>query len=354
VLNNREDAEDVSQEVMIRMSRNIKNLQNAKTFKGWLAVITANETRRFLKKKSRKDSTLEIDDYENDLLEERDEFLPAANVENSELRQSVMNGISSLPLRQRESVLFYYFDGLSTAEIAEAMEVSVPCVSQYLTLARRKLQVLLEKNYSGVMAATPLGGIISGTLQYEGAGFVFDLTLAQSVVAKCSELAYAVAEEGLALGVAAVTSEAVAGGGVAAISKTGLGMGAVLVAGGVFATATAVAAGITIYSDNIETNERVLNETVIEFRGGRSFGEEFAHVNPAGVRLSNEEMSVIGWQITRAGDNDILFEGPADTLDSTLLYMRRSDLYGEFMLYIDAETEAWTPHNIRSNFYLLR
>ena len=140
ILGNQSNGEDVAQEVLLRVCESIRSLRNPKAFKGWLARIIINEKNRYLAKNSKQTSVLNIDDYLENILEDKEDFLPHECAENKEMRKVVMEVISSLPIRQREAVMLHYYDGLSVTEVAEVMEVTTQSVSKSLAIARQKLR----------------------------------------------------------------------------------------------------------------------------------------------------------------------------------------------------------------------
>ena len=136
ILNNPMDAEDVSQNVLIRVCENIHTLRQPKAFRVWLGRIVTNEVRTHMSR-SVSDHTIEnIDDHAASLADDSNETFPHYCVEVQEFRQNVMDVLSSLPTRQREAMLLYYYDQLSVVEIAKIMDIPHQSVSRYLAHAR--------------------------------------------------------------------------------------------------------------------------------------------------------------------------------------------------------------------------
>ena len=146
ILNNPLDAEDVSQNVLIRVCENIHTLRQPKAFRVWLSRIVTNEVRTHMSRSVSEHTTENIDDYAASLADESEEQLPHYNVEAKEVRQDVMDVLSGLPSRQREAMMLYYYDQLSVGEIAKIMEIPHQSVSRYLALARvecsKKLRII--------------------------------------------------------------------------------------------------------------------------------------------------------------------------------------------------------------------
>ena len=142
ILGNQSNAEDVSQEVLIRVCMNIRSLRNPKAFKSWLARIIVNEKNRYLAKQMKQGSVAmkNIDDYLESIMEEDEDVIPHGHIENEELNKIVMEVISDLPMRQREAVMLRYYSDLSVTEVAESMNVTTQTVSKSLALAHEKLK----------------------------------------------------------------------------------------------------------------------------------------------------------------------------------------------------------------------
>jgi RNA polymerase sigma-70 factor (ECF subfamily) len=139
------DAEDVSQEVLIKVCEKIDELRDPKAFKGWLNKIIINEVRRHAKKGWRDEAVISIDDI--GIIRETDQAaLPHAAFEQEELRSQIIGCIDRLPYRQRQAVMMHYFEGLNVTETAEAMGLTQPIVSKYLAFARSNIKYDIENN----------------------------------------------------------------------------------------------------------------------------------------------------------------------------------------------------------------
>jgi len=138
LLSDKSSAEDVSQEVLIRVCENIRGLRNPKAFKGWLARIIVNEKNRHLAKYLKLGGSVNIDDYVENM--EDSHSRPYERVENEELHKTVMGVVSDLPIRQREAIILHYYNDLSVTEVAKFMDITTQSVSKNLSIAREKLK----------------------------------------------------------------------------------------------------------------------------------------------------------------------------------------------------------------------
>ena len=142
------DAEDVSQNILVCVCKNIGDLRSPKAFKVWLTRIIINEKNRYLRDKMRHRTLLNIDDYLG-LAEENPGFLPQERVESEELRSAVREAVSRLPMRQCESTILHYYHGMRVTKIAQARGVTKPSITKHLVLARSKLKCNLQGMTAG-------------------------------------------------------------------------------------------------------------------------------------------------------------------------------------------------------------
>lgn len=146
ILRNSEDAADIAQETFVSAFENLRSLNNALAFEGWLKTIATNKCKNYLKKSK----PILFSQYENDDGGEIDfEDDNSQNVEetadNSDLRRIINDIIDTLPDAQRVCVILYYYDEKSVSEIAEFLECSEGTVKSRLNYARKKIREEVEK-----------------------------------------------------------------------------------------------------------------------------------------------------------------------------------------------------------------
>jgi len=141
ILGKSEGAEDIAQEAMYDVCKHIHSLKKPKAFRKWLSTIIVNRKNEYLREQQKRGVNVEICKYiEESLMEERNDFVPVASLENRELMYVVKNLISELPDRQREIVVLRYYEDLKITEIAKIMNISFQCVSQQLSIANKKIK----------------------------------------------------------------------------------------------------------------------------------------------------------------------------------------------------------------------
>ena len=164
ILGDKINAEDISQEVLIRVCENIQGLRNPKAFKGWLARIIVNEKNRYLAKHLKQGPVLNIEDQIDGQIEEQEDnaFVPHRYVEDEEMSEAVMKIIASLPMRQREAIILHYYNDLSITEVAKAMGITTQSVSINIKLAREKLKKMFESHDIIEYRSMPAGSAGAG------------------------------------------------------------------------------------------------------------------------------------------------------------------------------------------------
>ena len=137
VVNNRQDAEEVAQEVFLAVYRKLKDFRFEASFKTWVYRITVNRAINFSKKNSRmKMRTVEYDDRRsrkevyNDVEE---------HIDKEERQQAVGELLATVNPVQRACVVLRDIQGLSYQEIAQALKININTVRSRLKRAREKM-----------------------------------------------------------------------------------------------------------------------------------------------------------------------------------------------------------------------
>jgi len=128
VVGNNADAEDIVQEVFIKLFQKQPDFESDDHEIAWLIRVTVNLCKNYLRSFWRKKTAPLLDTH------------PAQDEEQRETMQAVL----ALPSKYRVIIHLYYYEGYSTKEIAEITEQKESNVRQLLTRARRKLKDFLE------------------------------------------------------------------------------------------------------------------------------------------------------------------------------------------------------------------
>jgi RNA polymerase sigma-70 factor (ECF subfamily) len=130
------NAEDVTQEVFLRVFRAAKTYTAKAKFSTWLYTITKNLCFNELRKKR----SVNIFSIEDEMLPEMPSVddSPVSRLEKEEIRARVLDAVRALPANLRVAVLLLKYHGLSYEEVAEILGCTVNAV---------KLRIHRAKDY---------------------------------------------------------------------------------------------------------------------------------------------------------------------------------------------------------------
>ena len=149
LLKDEENAKDIMQETYITAFLKLDTLKDEEKFCGWLTAIATNKSKNKLKGKVE----YQIDDEVLIAKTETDELmLPEEYITKTEKRKVLLQIMEdTLSFNQYQVVLMFYFNELSIAEIAQALEISEGTVKSRLNSSRAKMKTAIEdyENKSG-------------------------------------------------------------------------------------------------------------------------------------------------------------------------------------------------------------
>jgi len=132
------DAEDVAQDVCVRLARAIEGYRGGAAFTTWLYSMTLNAARDMRRRATREEAR-------NDAY--RAHALSAAPVEPAEAHDpadALWEAVRRLPDKQRDAVLLVYGEELSHARAADVMGISETTVSWHIHEAKKRLKTLMR------------------------------------------------------------------------------------------------------------------------------------------------------------------------------------------------------------------
>jgi RNA polymerase sigma-70 factor (ECF subfamily) len=155
MIGNRDTAEDLTQEVFLRVFRARKNYQPEAKFTTWLFTITNNVANNALRTRLRKPEVqLGIAKNEEEpnsqkhlaenLILASSGTIPARQLDKLEMKEMVQLAVASLGERQRKAILYHKFEGMNYQEIAKVMEMTPQGVKSLLCRARLNLRDALQ------------------------------------------------------------------------------------------------------------------------------------------------------------------------------------------------------------------
>lgn len=133
---NASDAEDVAQDVCVKLGRAIAGFDGRSAFSSWVYRITINAVRDMQRQSVRQ--ARHVDAYA--------EVAPAdhpAEQEEAATSAQIWTAVRRLPEKQRDAVLLVYAEELSHAAAAEIMGIAEATVSFHVHQARKTLRELL-------------------------------------------------------------------------------------------------------------------------------------------------------------------------------------------------------------------
>ena len=145
---NREDAEDLLQEVFLKAHKALPKFRGQSTFYTWIYRIAVNRAINFVKKRKRRRG-LSLDDV--DMAIERDPALveiagsdtPFRQVKLTEMQQKLNEALQTLSEKHRTVVVLHDIQGVPHQEIGEILGCSTGTVRSRLFYARQQLQAQL-------------------------------------------------------------------------------------------------------------------------------------------------------------------------------------------------------------------
>ncbi len=149
-LQNKEDTEEVVQDVFLSVHRSFASFEHQSTISTWIYRITINKCHDFLKAKKRikrfafvqslfGESGDELNYYPSDFNH------PGVLMEQKEALATIFTAINNLPKKQKTAIILHKIEHLSQIEVAEIMDISAKAVESLVQRAKQNLQKSLTK-----------------------------------------------------------------------------------------------------------------------------------------------------------------------------------------------------------------
>ena len=142
---NEQDAEDVVQECFLRAYRNLEHFEARSQFGSWLYRIAANCAYDALRARARRAARIVPDTSADDVSAEVPAGDPGPDrlAAGVEVRRRVQAALGRMSALERAAFTLRHLDGLSTAEIAQALDLHSEAAKQSVFRAVRKLREAL-------------------------------------------------------------------------------------------------------------------------------------------------------------------------------------------------------------------
>jgi RNA polymerase sigma factor (sigma-70 family) len=151
ILQNAEDAEDVTQETFIQAFESIAAFKGESKFSTWLYRITISKAMDHIRKKKRKKRFAFIQSLygKNDqpVIDPPDFFHPGVSLENKENAAVLFKAMEQLPPNQKAAFVLNKVEGLSYIEISDVMKITDSAVDALLHRAKANLKKILKDYY---------------------------------------------------------------------------------------------------------------------------------------------------------------------------------------------------------------
>lgn len=142
LLNSQEDAEEVYQDIFLKINDALDGFRKEADIKTWIFRITSNACIDKLRQNQRRFNIFQNVSY-NAVHERSHELNPEEGLESREEQQTIHRTLELLPAKQKIALVLKCVDGLTQQEIAKSMNMNEKAVESLLSRARKKLKHLL-------------------------------------------------------------------------------------------------------------------------------------------------------------------------------------------------------------------
>lgn len=148
MLGNEADARDASQEVFLRVYKYLKRFKQNQDFFGWLYGITVNVCRDVTKKRqqlSDRFTSFDARDEAGAFAVPYDQEDAADAVMHAQQRELIARAMTTLPDKERASIVLRDVEGLTTEEVARILNSSATTVRSQISSARKKIKLYCQR-----------------------------------------------------------------------------------------------------------------------------------------------------------------------------------------------------------------
>ena len=124
------DAEDITQEVFVKLLESTKTFRDSEHIKAWLIRVTLNKCHNYRRDKKRTVIA---------------EIQPEDNISTNDSTLSVLDAVKKLPSNQRNAIYLHYYEGYTAKEIGKLLSVSTNTVLSWLKRSRSTLKLDLNE-----------------------------------------------------------------------------------------------------------------------------------------------------------------------------------------------------------------
>ena len=175
IVDNPHDAEEVVQDAFLNAYQGLRQLEDATKFKSWLAEITRNRARNWLRKQQ--GETVSIDEVSEQILQTEDS--PDERLARLEQRELIRRTMETLPQKDRDIARAFYLEDASYVELTSTHGLSYNAIASRLSRAKRQLSKQLQYLLTGIFVSptTILKKLYSGGLTAMKVGTASKITI---------------------------------------------------------------------------------------------------------------------------------------------------------------------------------
>ncbi len=133
----KEDAEDITQEVFVKLARKIYGFKGSSQFQSWLYRMTINTAKDYVKKRQR-------DIANQAVFAEHEKLKTSVNQKEATIGDKIHQLIEKFPKKQKETAFLVFYEGLNHKEAAKALDCAETTISWRVFQMKKKLKQHLE------------------------------------------------------------------------------------------------------------------------------------------------------------------------------------------------------------------
>lgn len=134
-------AEDIFQEVFIKVNAKLETFREESSIKTWLIRITINTCKDYIKSAYQR-KMVPMEEFMEESITAEDEY---EKVEKEETIATIREAVMQLPNHYREVILCVYYQELTMEQTAKVLDLPVGTIKSRLARAKQKLKELVER-----------------------------------------------------------------------------------------------------------------------------------------------------------------------------------------------------------------
>jgi RNA polymerase sigma factor (sigma-70 family) len=152
IVQNETEAEDLAQDVFIKVFEKVSTFKGDSKFSTWLYRIATTTALDHLRSKKRKKRFGFLQSLTGDGGDEKEQIPdfhhPGVNLDNKERATVLFKAIESLPDNQKAAYTLHKLEGLSYRDVSEVLNTTVSAVESLMSRANQNLRKQLEEYYN--------------------------------------------------------------------------------------------------------------------------------------------------------------------------------------------------------------